>query len=258
MFPAAARANRSIFYDRQGNARTIAGVQNELVRRYQVAKARSASLIATAGLPATPPAPPAASSVAPPTAPVRTGVSGVPDTAGVTQAIAAAQTPRAPRILCRARRSRFIRCSRTRSGGVRSFHWSPTCGQARAPRPGWRRSSPPPVRRSICSRTRRRPRAGCSRAGLERSSLPVRPRASGDPVLPPGSLAWAPAFAGANGESAHIFNCQTAQTKSAPVLVRARGFARSPFCFPSPNEGNGAPKRRVIWITRRSSRIAPG
>jgi len=96
MFPAAARANRSIFYDRQGNARTIAGVQNELVRRYQVAKARSASLIATAGLPATPSAPPAASSVAPPTAPVRTGGSGVPDTAGVTQAIAAAQTPRAP------------------------------------------------------------------------------------------------------------------------------------------------------------------
>src|SRR6266545_7786436 len=40
LFPAAARANRSIFYDRQGNARSIAGVHNELIRRYQVAKAR--------------------------------------------------------------------------------------------------------------------------------------------------------------------------------------------------------------------------
>src|SRR5215468_3605766 len=39
MFPEAARANRSVFYDRQGNARTIAGVRDELVRRYQVAKA---------------------------------------------------------------------------------------------------------------------------------------------------------------------------------------------------------------------------
>src|SRR5499426_1806813 len=38
MFPAAAAANRSVFYDRQGNARTVAGVQNELIRRFQVAK----------------------------------------------------------------------------------------------------------------------------------------------------------------------------------------------------------------------------
>jgi len=38
LFPDAARANHSIFYDRQGNARTVAGVRDELVRRYQVAK----------------------------------------------------------------------------------------------------------------------------------------------------------------------------------------------------------------------------
>jgi len=37
VFPQAARANRSIFYDRQGNARSVAGVYAELVRRYQVA-----------------------------------------------------------------------------------------------------------------------------------------------------------------------------------------------------------------------------
>ncbi len=39
LFPAAARANKSIFYDRQGNARSVAGVYAELNRRYQVARA---------------------------------------------------------------------------------------------------------------------------------------------------------------------------------------------------------------------------
>jgi hypothetical protein len=39
IFPEAARANRSIFYDKQGNPRTIAGVCAELTRRYQVARA---------------------------------------------------------------------------------------------------------------------------------------------------------------------------------------------------------------------------
>jgi hypothetical protein len=37
VFPQAARANRPIFYDRQGNARSVAGVYAELVRRYRVA-----------------------------------------------------------------------------------------------------------------------------------------------------------------------------------------------------------------------------
>jgi hypothetical protein len=39
MFPAAAQANHSIFYTRQGRPRSIAGVYHELVRRYQVAHA---------------------------------------------------------------------------------------------------------------------------------------------------------------------------------------------------------------------------
>src|ERR1700681_2045177 len=37
VFPLAAHANRSIFYDRQGNARSIAGVYSELARRFKVA-----------------------------------------------------------------------------------------------------------------------------------------------------------------------------------------------------------------------------
>jgi hypothetical protein len=36
-FPAAAHANRSIFYDRQGNARSVSGVYSELIRRFRVA-----------------------------------------------------------------------------------------------------------------------------------------------------------------------------------------------------------------------------
>ena len=38
MFPRAAHANRPIFYDKQGNARSVAGVYDEVVRRYQVAR----------------------------------------------------------------------------------------------------------------------------------------------------------------------------------------------------------------------------
>jgi hypothetical protein len=37
VFPLAARANRPIFYDRQGNARSISGVYSELARRFKVA-----------------------------------------------------------------------------------------------------------------------------------------------------------------------------------------------------------------------------
>ena len=86
MFPDAARANRSVFYDRQGNARSIAGVRDELVRRYQVAKAHTdptAVAVQTAAAPTQP------ASVAP--------VFRVADTAGVTQAFAVVQpAPAAP------------------------------------------------------------------------------------------------------------------------------------------------------------------
>src|SRR5262249_11166140 len=44
LFPAAARANRPIFYDSQGNARSIAGLCAELTRRYQAARAQSPAL----------------------------------------------------------------------------------------------------------------------------------------------------------------------------------------------------------------------
>jgi hypothetical protein len=85
LFPEAARANRSVFYDRQGNARTIAGVRDELVRRYQVAKARMVPSAAATAVAAQTPSPPASA----------TPARRVADTAGVTRAFAAAQ-PTAP------------------------------------------------------------------------------------------------------------------------------------------------------------------
>jgi hypothetical protein len=61
VFPQAARANRPIFYDRQGNARSVAGVYAELVRRYRVASegvdATATAAVAQADAPAAPRAP---------------------------------------------------------------------------------------------------------------------------------------------------------------------------------------------------------
>jgi len=67
LYPAAARANRSIFYDKQGNARSIAGVCAELMRRYQVARTESR-----------PPAIAGASTTLPPAAVGASAVGGTP------------------------------------------------------------------------------------------------------------------------------------------------------------------------------------
>jgi hypothetical protein len=78
MFPNAARANRSIFYDRQGQARTVAGVHAELDRRYQVARANV--------LPGTTPTAVAQNATTPAQV-----TSPAPDTAGTARVLAAAQ-----------------------------------------------------------------------------------------------------------------------------------------------------------------------
>jgi hypothetical protein len=70
MFPGAARANRALFYDRHGQARSVAGLHAELDRRYRVARANVAAVVATV-----PPGPPA------------------PDTAGTARAFADAARP---------------------------------------------------------------------------------------------------------------------------------------------------------------------
>jgi hypothetical protein len=48
LFPAAAQANRPIFYDKQGKARTIAGVCDELARRYHAARAPASPIVSSA------------------------------------------------------------------------------------------------------------------------------------------------------------------------------------------------------------------
>lgn len=70
MFPRAAKANRSIFYDRQGHARSVAGVYGELMRRYEAARASALAGLAppVTGAPNKPPlaasAPPASAGTA--------------------------------------------------------------------------------------------------------------------------------------------------------------------------------------------------
>jgi hypothetical protein len=80
VFPQAARVNRPIFYDQQGNARSVAGVYAELANRYQVA-AGPASSVAMAST----------------TVPVRRPAAAAPpaavDTAGMTTAFAAVSAP---------------------------------------------------------------------------------------------------------------------------------------------------------------------
>jgi Transglycosylase SLT domain len=54
IFPAEAGANRPIFYDKQGNARSVSGVCAELVRRYQVARSESRAPAVAAARPPLP------------------------------------------------------------------------------------------------------------------------------------------------------------------------------------------------------------
>jgi hypothetical protein len=86
VFPQAAHANRPIFYDRQGNARSISGVYSEIVRRYRIASDGTGTMIAGASArppqQAAHPAPPAARANLP-----------VTDVAAVTMAYAVAAAP---------------------------------------------------------------------------------------------------------------------------------------------------------------------
>jgi hypothetical protein len=102
IFPAAAQANRSIFYDQQGNARSIAGVCSELIRRYQSARTQavpSASEMPRppAAIPAVPApaAPSAASPIQTPSALGYSADTGAADT-GAAQPLATTNVTPAP------------------------------------------------------------------------------------------------------------------------------------------------------------------
>jgi hypothetical protein len=82
-FPLAAHANRPIFYDRQGNARSISGVYSEIVRRF---KAAGDSVGATM----------MASAAPHPSAQAARPISAVTDVAATTKVFAAASVPRVP------------------------------------------------------------------------------------------------------------------------------------------------------------------
>jgi hypothetical protein len=78
LFPSAAQANKPIFFDRAGNARTALGVYRELTGRYETARANIGADIAATPLRGALPS-------------VEAAVARIPDTAGVTHAYAAAQ-----------------------------------------------------------------------------------------------------------------------------------------------------------------------
>jgi hypothetical protein len=86
-FPLAAHANRPIFYDRQGNARSIAGVYSELVRRFKVAGDSPGATAAGAAMQPMP-MQPMQQAALPPTAAHR--IPRVADVAAVTRVFAAA------------------------------------------------------------------------------------------------------------------------------------------------------------------------
>jgi hypothetical protein len=82
-FPTAAKANRSIFYDRRGHARSALGVYQELNRRYEAGRSHPAIRTAMASVVQRPPAPIPVSAPAP---------ARAPDTAGMVAAYAPAHS----------------------------------------------------------------------------------------------------------------------------------------------------------------------
>jgi hypothetical protein len=89
-FGNAARANPSIFYDRAtGAARSVAEVRNVLTARYEVARNGDDQPAASAR------GAPSAQSTASAQPTIHTAAAGVPDTAGMTEALAAAVPARA-------------------------------------------------------------------------------------------------------------------------------------------------------------------
>jgi muramidase (phage lysozyme) len=123
LFPSAAAANRSIFYDKSGNARTAAGVYRELTGRYETARASAGADVAATPLRGSLPA--------------DTAVARVPDTAGVAQAYAAAQpvafasVPKPPAAF----QSIFSDTGRQGVGPVVRTLWSTPADGAQSPRP---------------------------------------------------------------------------------------------------------------------------
>lgn len=94
LFPAAAAANRSIFYDRAGNAKSVKDVYAKLTGRFEVARAASFAPSLRGTLPAAP---------SPVSSPVSSQIPNpvlakatTPDTAGITQAYAAASAQLPP------------------------------------------------------------------------------------------------------------------------------------------------------------------
>jgi hypothetical protein len=205
IFQAPAAANRSIFYDRQGNARSIAGVCAELMRRYQVARAAPPppSVRLAGGNISRPPGAIPGAAPAPVPAPVASAPRPAPPLpAPATAAVrgpmpapmpaVAAFANEKPRVISDAA-AVVPRPSESAPGFHSLFHddgrrgavapvvtelWAAAARarhKRRQRRLPWPTSARLPARRSTCFATRGRACAGGSTARPERARLP-RPR----------------------------------------------------------------------------------
>ncbi len=166
-FPAAARANRPIFYDKQGNARSVAGVYTELVRRYQVARANTGAPRRRWPL-RRPPCRCRRYRLRAPMSPIRRA----------SPACWPRPTPRRHPHRDRPRHH-FMRCFSLPSGAIRWRRRSAKSGVPRPRAPAQRPPRPsrnpqpgrpmPQAPRSTCSKTGRRTCAGCSAAACSRA-----------------------------------------------------------------------------------------
>ncbi len=170
VFPSAARANPTIFYDGRGNARSAGDVYRNLIGRYDVARSG----------PANPPANPPATvaDTAAPSAP-RTGFA--PDTASLTETYAAAARL-SPTVQAAETGPVFYGLFRSTGGPepiaplVNSLWTSPTAS-AGAIKPAPVEPRPGPLRRPSLL-PRRRPRAAnsaCSRTSSRCARAVPRP-----------------------------------------------------------------------------------
>ena len=172
MFPAAARANRSIFYDRQGNARSVAGVYAELDRRYQVARANVMPGVAPTAVAANAAAPrpsPARRRRRRPTPPARPTPSPVALRAPVAASRRAGVPLAVPQQRRTARRGGADRHRIVGRAAPRTRRHPAATVLRPSPRGGHAGAAPS---RSICSRTCGRTCAACSGAATAFDARP--------------------------------------------------------------------------------------
>jgi hypothetical protein len=120
LFPSAAAANRSIFYDRQGRTRSAADVYRVLVGKFEAARQKTQAIAALMPSPPLPPGSPARA----------LAYTAAPDPAGTIDAFAGLSAVPVART---GGSAKAFHCSTPRACADRSHRSSALCGAARMP-----------------------------------------------------------------------------------------------------------------------------